>query len=257
MMKLIVSDLDGTLLPAGADRVSEDVFAAVRQITEGGSIFAIASGRPYSGLKHLLAPVADQIVFIASDGALTVYKNEVLEKYPIERMLGVSFMTEIYCDTEAEIVLYSDYLAYLKPKSACFLEEARSTLYNHVVQVKCMEKEAGDCLKIGVMHKEGVRERTEKVIERYENQFHLTCSSKEWLEFTAAGVHKGKAVRALQRRFSISKAETVVFGDNRNDMEMFEQSDFAYAMADADPSVKEKAGYQTQNVVSTLNAMFY
>ena len=50
MIKLIASDLDGTLL-YGRDSVSEEMFELIREMKKRGILFVAASGRQYQSLK--------------------------------------------------------------------------------------------------------------------------------------------------------------------------------------------------------------
>mgnify|MGYP000388097175 CR=1 FL=1 len=65
MVKLIASDLDGTLLQNGARDVNPIVFDQIRTLKEHGILFAAASGRQYLNLRRLFTPVQDDIAYIA------------------------------------------------------------------------------------------------------------------------------------------------------------------------------------------------
>lgn len=52
MVKLIASDLDGTLLQNGAHDVNPIVFDQIRTLKEHGIMFAAASGRQYLNLRR-------------------------------------------------------------------------------------------------------------------------------------------------------------------------------------------------------------
>ena len=57
MVKLIASDLDGTLLQNGAHDVNPIVFDQIRTLKEHGIMFAAASGRKYPvSYTHLTLP---------------------------------------------------------------------------------------------------------------------------------------------------------------------------------------------------------
>ena len=45
MIKLIVSDIDGTLLPYGKTELDAELFSLIRRLRERGVIFCPASGR--------------------------------------------------------------------------------------------------------------------------------------------------------------------------------------------------------------------
>ena len=75
MIKLIASDLDGTLLLNKAQTLPDDLFPLIRELNELGIRFVAASGRQYPNMKRLFAPVASDISFICENGALAVEKG--------------------------------------------------------------------------------------------------------------------------------------------------------------------------------------
>lgn len=51
MIKLVASDLDGTLLFKGAQSLPEEIFPLIRQLKKMGILFVAASGRQYANMK--------------------------------------------------------------------------------------------------------------------------------------------------------------------------------------------------------------
>ena len=82
MLKFIASDLDGTLLD-GERRIPEEIFPLIREMTKRGILFCPASGRQYANLKKLFAPVANDVLFMAENGALVKYWDKTLYLNPI------------------------------------------------------------------------------------------------------------------------------------------------------------------------------
>ena len=78
MIKLVASDLDGTLLLHKAQSLPEEIFSLIRQLEELGIMFVAASGRQYPNMTKLFAPVASEISYISENGALAVDHGEVL-----------------------------------------------------------------------------------------------------------------------------------------------------------------------------------
>ena len=52
------------------------------------------------------------------------------------------------------------------------------------------------------------------------------------------GVNKGTALKKVQNIFGVMKEETVVFGDNHNDLEMLAEAGEGYAVLNAREEVK-------------------
>ena len=83
MLKFVASDLDGTLLD-GERRVPQEAFELIRALKRRGILFCPASGRQYANLKSLFAPVSDDVLFMAENGALVCYRGEALYLNPIQ-----------------------------------------------------------------------------------------------------------------------------------------------------------------------------
>ena len=73
----------------------------------------------------------------------------------------------------------------------------------------------------------------------------ITISGDMWMDCMAPGINKGEAVKLLQESLGISSRETMVFGDQMNDIEMMRQAYYSFAVGNARPEVKEAARFQT------------
>ena len=61
MIKLVVSDVDGTLVPDGTFDINPEIYDVIRELKNRGITFVAGSGRQYASLRRLFAPVADDI----------------------------------------------------------------------------------------------------------------------------------------------------------------------------------------------------
>ncbi len=256
MIKLVVSDVDGTLLRGGEQTLPKEAVETIHALKEKGVLFVAASGRPYADLKHLFGNVAEEIGFIASDGAFVSYQSEVIGRFPIDREAGFSFMREIYMETEAEVALYGSYLAYMLPKSEHFAAYFRETMHHHVERVSCMKRVPEEYLKIGIYHAEDVQRYAGAVAAYWNHKFHNVYTSKNWMEYTAAGVHKGAGLDKFLVTFGIAPQEVLAFGDNKNDKEMLALAGCSYAMSSAAEEIKAFCGYETDNPIKTIRVLF-
>ena len=85
MIKLIVSDFDGTLLPYGESRVSDEVKSRILSALRKNMIFAVSSGRTYGELVSFFPEFADEMYFICCDGAYYVKGGKLLYGRKIEK----------------------------------------------------------------------------------------------------------------------------------------------------------------------------
>ena len=78
MIKLIASDLDGTLLQNEAQELTPRAIELIRALTQKGVHFVAASGRQYANIRRLFAPLGFDIPYIAENGSMCVYKEETI-----------------------------------------------------------------------------------------------------------------------------------------------------------------------------------
>ena len=76
-IKLICSDIDGTLLQYGKKELESEIFEQIRELHRRGILFCPASGRQYTSLCKLFAPVADCCVFLCENGGVPEVVIEV------------------------------------------------------------------------------------------------------------------------------------------------------------------------------------
>ena len=94
MIKLIASDLDGTLLQ-GSPQVSPEMLELIPQMKASGILFAVASGRQYYSLKNLFSPVWEDMLFICENGALIMQGGQELSADQIPREWGLDLIEQI------------------------------------------------------------------------------------------------------------------------------------------------------------------
>ena len=78
MIKLIVSDIDGTLVKDGTLDINPEYMDVIKKLTEKGIHFVACSGRQYSSEKQLFAPVKDIISYISDGGTLIRTSEKIL-----------------------------------------------------------------------------------------------------------------------------------------------------------------------------------
>ena len=94
MIKLVASDLDGTLLPP-SKVLPENLFPLIEKLFDKGIIFAPASGRQLPNLKKLFAPVLDKIAIIAENGGLVWHGDGIIYSEPTSAADTVKTLGEI------------------------------------------------------------------------------------------------------------------------------------------------------------------
>lgn len=245
-VKLVVSDMDGTLLNSEG-KVSDTFFELYKEFKKHGIHFVAASGRQYHSIIQKLSPIKDQIVIIAENGGITKQgDNELLitdlpvqnvnEFIPIIR--GVKDVYAVLCGKDS---------AYIETRNENFISMF-SEYYNKYSVVDDLTKVVSDVfLKIAVYSFKSSEKDIYPHVKHYEKKFQVKVSGSNWLDLSHINANKGHALQHLQKNLGISKEETLVFGDYNNDLEMMEQAQFSFAMKNAHPNVIKAAKYHTKS----------
>ena len=69
MIRLVVSDIDGTLLEDGGNQLNPEYFDVIRKLREQGMQFAAASGRQWASIERVFDPVKEKIFYLSDNGA--------------------------------------------------------------------------------------------------------------------------------------------------------------------------------------------
>jgi Cof subfamily protein (haloacid dehalogenase superfamily) len=230
MIKLIASDLDGTLLQKNAQQLTEQVIPYIKKLKEMGIIFVAASGRQYANLQRLFEPVKDDIAYICENGALVIYQGKVLYKSIVDKEIGEEILVDIRNREGCEILLSGMNTSYLEPKTNEYAHRMQYIVKNNVTIVKDILNVTEDYLKISVYEREGINNSEEYFRNKWSDKVTVVTSGTAWLDMIAYGTNKGNAMKVLQKAFQIEPDQTMAFGDNYNDLEMLEGAGYSYAM---------------------------
>lgn len=252
MIKLIASDVDGTILQRGEETIRKSMFEVINKVTEMGILFVIASGRPYCELKHLFEPVMDKVALVCSDGALVSYKGKTHMMLPMNPKDTEELLKDVEQKEDCEFLVYGQYIAYMKPKEEEYGKKVKKTVYNHVDVIDTFKNIKEDYLKVGIYNKKGISCVEDYFLNRWQNVFEVIYSANEWLEFTAPGVNKSVGLKKIMEEYSISQEEAIAFGDSYNDMGMFQCVGAGYAMENAKPELKKIAAGISSRVEDTI-----
>ena len=83
MIKLIASDMDGTLLNSNK-QLSPSLYGILKKLNDKGIVFVAISGREIFSLKEIFKDVEEDIVYASNNGNYITYKDEVIFENYIE-----------------------------------------------------------------------------------------------------------------------------------------------------------------------------
>ncbi len=253
MIKLIASDLDGTLLLHGAQTLRTETCGLIHRLyKEKGIYFVSASGRQYDNQRRLFAPVADEIAYICENGCLSFFKGDMLHLELMDRELGQEIMRDIYSRPGEEILLSGIHTSYLMPKDPAYVVHMRDVVKNNVTVVSDIFATKEPYFKISVYAPEGIASRATYWEEKYGDRVHVVTSGNAWLDMMPMHVNKRTGLEHILKRLGIAPDECVAFGDNFNDMEMLSFVGMPVTMDTAVPGVYETCERHTDTVENGL-----
>lgn len=243
MVKLIASDVDGTLVKDSSPYIYPEMPQAIKELKKKGIIFCVASGRQYYSIRSLFKEVADDIAYIAENGAHIVYKGETLDITPMDREYaeGIVKLYRKYHDT-CECIVSTPKATLMETDNREFIELIRNNYRNRYELVHDVLDTKEPIIKISIYNKKGIRELGEnEFIPLWQDKVKATMAGEEWVDFMSKEVDKGNGLRFLEQHFGISREETWAFGDNDNDLGMLKEAGLSFAVETARDRVKQQA----------------
>lgn len=241
MIKLIASDMDGTLLNDRKE-LNFEIFDIINDLNKKGIIFAAASGRQLCSLNRFFEPVSDNIIFIAENGTFVSYKGEELYSSTMKKTLVTDILNKCDSIDPEMIILCGKYCAYTDSKDIFKMMSADSFKYN-IKMVDSLFDVNDEILKISLADKNDVNNCIRKVNSLFNDRVDVTLSGYNCVDIMNKGENKGKAIKNIQKKLEVEFNETVVFGDNYNDIEMFEEAYYSFAMEAAVEGVRKRARF--------------
>jgi len=241
-VKFIATDMDGTFLDQNGE-FDPEFFDIHSKLIERDILFAAASGRQYYSLVDSFASIKDQVMFIAENGTLVMYKGEELYSQPLEASVIEDLVTLARTIEDAHIVLCGKHSAYIETSD----DQARNEVhkyYHRCTEVDDLLSVEDDFLKVAICHFGGSEKHIYPIINpAYGETQKVVVSAKIWLDVMHPSASKGSAIKQLQSKLGFSYEQTMSFGDYFNDVEMLQESYYSYAVENAHESVKKYARF--------------
>ena len=268
MIKLIASDMDGTLLNS-KHKISKENLEAVKMAQEMGIKFAIATGRMYEDVKPLLEEsdlkcqcvvlnggeyideegnVLDGI-YIEKEQAseiidMIIKENIVAEIYTSQGLYTVNTKEEALTEVAYRIKAYDPETSF---EEAIKLAESHPHFKN-LKYIKNIDEFLNSNIKIGkFVAFYNDEETTLNVKRKLESIGGLAISSTftKNIEINNKEAQKGFILAKVADKMGIKRDEVMIIGDSFNDYSMFTEFTESFAMGNAVKQIKEIAKYIT------------
>lgn len=258
MIKLIVTDMDGTLLNSNKE-LSPKFENIYRQLCDKNIHFVVASGRPHYSLEPQFAHFKHNIIFIGDNGAYIgtqpepvitgSFTNNELEDI-VNAARNTSHVYAVICTPDKP---------YTESRDQAFLNEAKK-YYPSIEVIKDVMHIEPKVIKVAIYDSLTWQKNSGEVWSRFSGKHVVAQSSNVWIDIMPQGVNKGAAVKHIQQKLGVSPEQTMAFGDFHNDIEMLQMAAHSYAMENAHEDVKKVARFiapdnNTDGVIRVIEKM--
>lgn len=245
-IRLIAADMDGTLLD-DHDELPEHLWSLVRELSRQGIVFCPASGRQYDNLLERFRDVADDVVFIAENGTYVVrdgreVSSDTLAPGVVRRV--VAAMRALRASgVDVGVVVCAKGSAYIERTDGPFRAEVDKYYARLDVVTDLLAVPLDDVLKVAVFDFGSAEQTTAPALAHFRGTQQVVVSGEHWVDVMNLTANKGEGIRALQRALGVTPAQTMVFGDFLNDLEMMDAAKYSFAMENAHPMLRERARF--------------
>lgn len=270
MIKLVASDLDGTII--GRDNtIFENNLKAINDMNNKNIDFVICTGKTYPIIKGMCSKFnasygifgnGNQIINLRTGEE--IYKK-LLTDSEINSCIDIArahnLHIHIYTDNEIiseKELKYMDLRNYKLQQDKHFetsldisvVDDIKQYLaFNKVNVCKLIISSDSDLsdIKNEILEKEDISITTIKKYNQYKDN--IIDKEYEYIDITPKDINKDTALKILSNYLNVDNNEIMAIGDNLNDLDMVKNSGLGVAVANAYDELKEVAKYTTDNTV--------
>lgn len=261
MIKLIASDLDGTLLDE-PNRISKINLDAIDYAYQKGAKFCFSTGRDLQSVKDITCLLKHKPVLLLGNGSEVydedenlVFQNFFNNKYLVEvceimnehDVPHMVFTTDGFYTTTNPVEVRRRFIERIgkirNQEMAHIFATNMDKPCNNLVQIEDIQEFAKTkkVLKVeGFHYNSKPVEDVKKELEKFTELSHLS-TGKNNVEVTNLTATKGLALKRYCEHANIKKDEVMVMGDSHNDLSMFELFKYSFAPENSIQEIKDYA----------------
>ena len=237
MVKIVVSDLDGTLLNEHHS-ISSFTAETVDNLVTNGTKFVVATGRHRKDVVPMIDGLQSSFFTITSNGARVhdadgrLFFSENLRTDIVHSIIDLGRKYQVHIN----VYKGDSWLVEQPNASLACMHDTSKFFYE---QVDLADIEPTEVAKIFFIGERAVLDQLNAELESlYDGDIGLTFSLDNTLELMAKGVSKGKALQLVLDHKSLNASQAMGFGDGMNDLEMLKLVDHPVLMENAHDDLK-------------------
>ncbi len=241
-IKCVAVDMDGTFLNREGDYNRPKFFKYYEAMKAQGIHFVVASGNQYYQLRSFFDGIADEISFVAENGALVIDQGVKLfsTQFPKAGTERVYDYLEKHPSLKA--VVCTEQMAYVLED-----EEFKKIISRYCHKLETIDdfrKISQTPIKININFPDHeTSERVNGLNAILGDDLVAVSSGHGTLDIIVKGYNKAHGLSLLAERYGFTSDQILVFGDGGNDKEMLAYAKYSYAMDNAAEDVKKVARF--------------
>ncbi|MFD1363648.1 HAD family hydrolase [Lentibacillus salinarum] len=248
MIKLVLTDMDGTFLNNDGD-FNRELYQDVKQMmNEKGVVFAPVTGKQCERVEELFGEDATDLWILGDSATRIKHNGEFVYESLLNNQLGLEIIRSLEeISLDHTIIACTKNGAVIKENTPD--EEAAIVRgsYAEVREVSDFKEITGDFVKITVHDPSRNSFETKEKLSPFFESAYIVASEAAWIDIANANVHKGTTVEQLQRLLNVTREETMAFGDGYNDLELMNRATYRFAVRNAVQELKDAANYITRS----------
>lgn len=273
MIKLIASDMDGTLLNSDHKIPKENV-ELIKFAQKNGIQFVVATGRAYYEALPALNDESIKCDVISFNGGIIYDKNGNIINITPMKLKDLYYTIEILKSLEISYQLYTkntiytnsietDITGYIdlirangeEPNEQHLRQEAKNRLaLGHITEVENIElylnQEDNPAIKvIGISNDLEKLKHATELLSGNDN-ISVTSSGANNVEIMDKKATKGEALKIVADIHDINLKNTIAIGDNLNDQAMLDIVEYSIAMKNGNKELQNNAKFITEKTNS-------
>lgn len=249
MIKLVVTDLDATLLDNNS-KISKENIKAIRYLKDKGVQFGIASGRTKYVIKNISNEhgIYDLIDIMIGTNGVEISDKEIISDSR-DYYLHKDIIMEIYNqfkNYDISMALYDGDIMYINKVNKYAIIDRDENSYKLIIEPnleKVINKDYPRLMLIG--EPELLDEISKIMSETKDINYNFFKSYHFFLETVAKDVSKGRTLKLYCETHNIDMKNVLALGDNNNDIEMIALAGYGIAVDNATEELKKHAKYIT------------
>ncbi|MBQ4342548.1 MAG: HAD family phosphatase [Erysipelotrichaceae bacterium] len=250
-MKLLVSDIDGTLYWYNKQNnkgVSDKCRTAIRNWMDAGNRFAVATARVHTVRDAVMDDLQMNIDYLGGNGAEIIFfdGSEKFHSLPVSYFLEAGkWIDENHINATVKMCVDHQFITYRHDNYPFACESRMRMNLRRSVPYQSIElNDLSTGVNMSVLTHPDVTKQVESELQKlFEGRCIVQANDIDNIDFIPLKVGKDKAILQLAEHYGISMKDVIVIGDAANDICMFEITENSYCMSHSDITIQKKASF--------------